>query len=145
LGIEEPFHLVILQPGSTEVLSETDRLELLPVATELTEDIRATGAEVAFYITHAYVPSDRRYQSKLIRAIKPAYISLGNALSALVIPVGIAFDKPLKKPLNAGPTFYCGNRLTSHTQACLELISRHASIIKVSMAIRLGHWLRLFR
>ena len=51
--------------------------------------------------------------------------------------MGIAFDTPLKKPLNAGPTFYCGNRLTSHTQACLELISRHASIISV-LAIDLG-------
>ena len=59
----------------------------------MAEKIRATGAEVALYMTHAYVEPDRRYAPNLIDTIAPTYLSVGNALDALVIPVGIAFER----------------------------------------------------
>ena len=93
LGIEEPFDLVILQGGSAETLSDRRRAQFRESAAELDEKIRATGAEVALYMTHAYVKPDRRYEPNLINKIAPAYVSTGNELGAMVIPVGLAFER----------------------------------------------------
>jgi hypothetical protein len=93
LGIDEPFELVILQGGSMEVLTEESRAEFRATATELNEKIRATGAAVALYMTHAYVELDKRYEPDLIDKITATYIPVGNELEALVIPVGLAFER----------------------------------------------------
>jgi hypothetical protein len=93
LGIDEPFELVILQGGSMEVLTEESRAQFRSTAIELNEKIRATGAEVALYMTHAYVELDRRYEPGLIDKITATYIPVGNELEALVIPVGLAFER----------------------------------------------------
>lgn len=93
LGIKEPFELVVLQGGSAEVLTEESRAQFRESAIELNKKIRATGAEVALYMTHAYVEPDERYEPNLINKIKPTYVSVGNELDALVIPVGIAFER----------------------------------------------------
>ena len=92
LGIDEPFELVVLQGGSAEVLTEENRAQFRESAIEMSEKIRATGAEVALYMTHAYVEPDERYQPNLINMIRPTYVSVGNELDALVIPVGLAFE-----------------------------------------------------
>lgn len=93
LGIDEPFELVILQGGSFEPLEEEGRAQFRTTAIELNEKIRATGAEVALYMTHAYVEPDERYEPGLINKIRPTYVSVGNELDALVIPVGLAFER----------------------------------------------------
>ena len=93
LGIEQPFELVILQGGSMEPLTEESRAAFREKAIELSEKIRATGAEVALYMTHAYVEPDERYEPDLIDKIAPTYVSVGNELGALVIPVGLAFER----------------------------------------------------
>ncbi|MEM7503838.1 MAG: DUF4886 domain-containing protein [Pseudomonadota bacterium] len=93
LGIDEAFDLVILQGGSAEPLSEDSRAQFRESAVQMAKKIRATGAEVALYMTHAYVEPDRRYAPNLIDTIAPTYLSVGNALDALVIPVGIAFER----------------------------------------------------
>lgn len=93
LGIDKPFELVILQGGSFEVIEEKSRAQFRATAIELNEKIRATGAEVALYMTHAYVEPDERYEPGLINKIRPAYVSVGNELDALVIPVGVAFER----------------------------------------------------
>lgn len=93
LGIDESFDLVILQGGSAEPLSESSRAQFRQSAIEMSKKIRATGAEVALYMTHAYVEPDRRYAPNLIETIAPTYISVANELDALVIPVGLAFER----------------------------------------------------
>ena len=93
LGVEQPFELVILQGGSMEPLTPESRATFREKAIELSEKIRATGAEVALYMTHAYVEPDDRYQPNLIDRIAPTYVSVGNELGALVIPVGLAFER----------------------------------------------------
>ena len=93
LGIDEPFELVILQGGSAEVLTEESRAQFRATAIELDEKIRATGAEVALYMTHAYVEPDQRYEPGQIDKIRKTYVPVGNELSALVIPVGEAFER----------------------------------------------------
>ena len=93
LGIEQPFELVILQGGSMEPLTRESRAAFREKANELNETIRSTGAEVALYMTHAYVEPDDRYEPDLIDKIAPTYVSVGNELGALVIPVGLAFER----------------------------------------------------
>jgi hypothetical protein len=93
LGIDEAFDLVILQGGSGEALSEDRRARFREKAGELSRKIRATGAEVALYMTHAYVEPHRRYDPDMIDDIERTYVPAGNELGALVIPVGLAFER----------------------------------------------------
>ena len=93
LGIDEPFDLVILQGGSGEVLTEKSRDAFGAKTAELSEKIRATGAEVALYMTHAYVEPHRRYDPEMIDKIVATYVGTGNDVGALVIPVGLAFER----------------------------------------------------
>ena len=44
-------------------------------------------------MTHAYVEPDERYEPNLITRIGPTYVAAGNELDALVIPVGLAFER----------------------------------------------------
>lgn len=93
LGIDKPFELVILQGGSAEVLTDDNRQQFRRSAIAMSAKIRATGAEVALYMTHAYVPPHQRYAPQQIDTISRAYLSVANELNALVIPVGLAFDR----------------------------------------------------
>ena len=93
LGIEEPFDLVILQGGSAEPLGDANRKAFAAKATELADKIRAVDAEVALYMTHAYVEPHPRYDPAMIDTIETTYISAGQAIDALVIPVGLAFER----------------------------------------------------
>lgn len=93
LGIEEPFDLVILQGGSSEPLTEENRQAFAEKAVELNEKIRDTGAEVALYMTHAYVEPHARFDPNMIEKIEPTYVETGNKIDALVIPVGLAFER----------------------------------------------------
>ncbi|MEM7276844.1 MAG: DUF4886 domain-containing protein [Pseudomonadota bacterium] len=93
LGIDEPFDLVILQGGSSEPLTAESRRVFTEKAIELNEKIRATGADVAMYMTHAYVKPHKKYDPKMIELIEPAYVDAAKAIEAFVIPVGLAFER----------------------------------------------------
>lgn len=93
LGIDEPFDLVILQGGSAAALSEHGRAGFRESAVEMSAKARETGAEVALYMTHGYVEPHERYAPDLIDQISSMYLSVGNELGALVIPVGLAFER----------------------------------------------------
>ncbi len=93
LGIDEPFDLVVLQGGSAEVLTEANRTQFRASAIEMSEKIRATGAEVALYMTHAYVEPHERFEPGMVDRIRSTYVAVGNELDALVLPVGLAFER----------------------------------------------------
>ena len=93
LGIDQPFELVILQGGSFEPLAEETRAHFRETVIDLNGMIRATGAEVALYMTHAYVEPEERFEPGLIDKIGSTYVSVGNEIEALVIPVGLAFER----------------------------------------------------
>jgi hypothetical protein len=97
LGIDAAFDLVILGGNSAAALSDEGREQFRETATMLNETIRATGADVALYMTHAHVEPDPRYAPGNIDKIASMYISTGNELGALVIPVGLAFDLAYEK------------------------------------------------
>ena len=93
LGIDEPFDLVILQGGSRSVLSERRRSQFPKVAARLQSIISASGAETALYMIHAYVMPHPRFDPNMNERIERQYVSTGNAIGALVIPVGLAFKR----------------------------------------------------
>lgn len=62
-------------------------------AAQFVEKIRASGAQAALYMTHAYVAPHRRADPAITGRVARAYIELGNELEALVIPVGLAFAR----------------------------------------------------
>lgn len=97
LGIDEAFDLVILQGGSGEVLTENSRESFGSKAAELNQKIRETRAEVALYMTHAYVPPHRRYDPEMIEKIVSTYVGTANDIDALVIPVGLAFERAYRQ------------------------------------------------
>ena len=93
LGIDEPFDLVVLQGGSGEVRSAENQQAFAENATAMASQIRGTRAEVALYMTHAYVEPHRLYDPKMIDKIVETYVGTGNSINAFVIPVGLAFQR----------------------------------------------------
>lgn len=92
LGVMQPFDLVILQGGSMEPLSHKGRAQFRETVAQLYQKISAAGAEMALYMTHAYVEPHPRYTPKLMGKIERAYVAAGEDTGALVIPVGLAFE-----------------------------------------------------
>ena len=92
LGIDEPFDIVVLQGGSFEPLTEESRAAFAETVAELDSRIRATGAVTALYMTHAYVDPHPRVDPQMIDMIVETYVSTGDAIDALVLPVGLAFE-----------------------------------------------------
>jgi hypothetical protein len=93
IGVKNPFELVILQGGSMEPLSKKARQQFNEQAKIMIEKIKISGGEAALYMTHAYVKPHKKYAPGMIDDIKSLYIKVGNNNTALVIPVGIAFEK----------------------------------------------------
>jgi hypothetical protein len=92
LGIDEPFELVIFQGGSAEVLTDRRRKTFFEMARSHANKARSIGAEVAFYMTHAYVQPHKRAEPGMINTIASSYMTAGEQNKALVIPVGYAFE-----------------------------------------------------
>ncbi|MDF1766906.1 MAG: hypothetical protein P1V29_11025 [Gammaproteobacteria bacterium] len=97
LGLDEPFDLVILQGGSGEPLRDSRRETFKRVAAEHAQTIRATGAEVALYMTPAYSEAHARFDPAMIERIASLYIETANEIDALVIPVGLAFEEAYRR------------------------------------------------
>ncbi|MCY4139728.1 MAG: hypothetical protein OXF56_15875, partial [Rhodobacteraceae bacterium] len=51
----------------------------------------------ALYMTHAYVPPHEMYRDDMIREIENLYVTVGNEVGALVIPVGLAFEEAYRR------------------------------------------------
>lgn len=97
LGIEEPFQLVVLQGGSRETLTNKNRAEFRAQATKHAKEIRSIGAEVALYMTHAYVRPHAQFDPRMFDKVRQTYVAVGNDLEALVIPVGLAFERAYRE------------------------------------------------
>jgi hypothetical protein len=85
--------VVVLQGQSTEPLpSNVRRAERFKaVLRQYDQWIRDSGARTALYMTWAY-----RSRPEMGRPLAEAYVSAGNEVGALVVPVGLAFEHVLK-------------------------------------------------
>jgi hypothetical protein len=92
LGLDEPFDVVVLQGHSTAMTSDAKVTRFNVAAEAMDEAIRATGARTALYMTPAYSEAHSSYDPEMFGKIDEGYTAAGNALGALVIPVGLAFE-----------------------------------------------------
>lgn len=97
IGVKEPFELVILQGGSFEPLSEKRRAAFRKTAIEFNKVITARGGKTALYMTHTYVKPHKQAKPENIRLTEELYVSVGNEIGALVIPVGLAFEEAYRR------------------------------------------------
>jgi hypothetical protein len=97
IGVEQPFELVILQDGSSSPLSEKRRALSMEKIREFTEVIRQRGGQVALYMNHVYVPPHKQAKPENMRLTEAHYLAAGNAVKALIIPVGLAFEEAYRR------------------------------------------------
>ena len=97
IGVKLPFELVILQDGSAAPLSPARRVQMVEKVREFSEIIRSRGGQVALYMTHAYVPPHKQAKPENMRLTESLYLEAGNAVNALVIPVGLAFEEAYRQ------------------------------------------------
>ena len=133
LGVDEPFELVVLQGGSRETLTKKNRAQFHAQATDHAEKIRRTGAEVALYMTHAYVEPHAQYDPGMFDKIRQTYLATGNTLDALVIPVGLAFERAYRErpAIRLHETFdgTHPNMLGTYLAACVAYQSIYAQSV----------------
>lgn len=97
LGIKQPFELVILQGGSFAALSDSRRAQFREKVIEFNKVITERGGKTALYMIHAYVAPHKRASPDMIRKVEDMYVSAGNEVGALVIPVGLAFEEAYRR------------------------------------------------
>ncbi|MCP5265555.1 MAG: hypothetical protein H6934_05560 [Burkholderiaceae bacterium] len=97
IGVKEPFELVILQGGSVAPLSEKRRAAFKKTVAEYAQLIRSRGGQVALYMTHAYVAPHKKAAPENLGLTESLYVETGNAVGALVIPVGLAFQEAYRR------------------------------------------------
>lgn len=97
IGVKEPFELVILQDGSAAPLSEQRRALSMEKIREFSAVIRKRGGQVALYMNHVYVPPHKQARPENIRLTEAHYLAAGNAVKALIIPVGLAFEEAYRR------------------------------------------------
>ena len=97
LRVRKPFDVVILQGGSALGWSKKRPAEFKATVTEFAAKIKAAGGETALYMTHAYVPPHKRADPGMTAVLAKEYTEAGNAVGALVIPVGLAFEEAYKQ------------------------------------------------
>ncbi len=85
--------VVVLQGQSTEPMAtNAQRSERFrEVARDYDKQIRASGARTAFFMTWAY-----QDKPDMTAPLAAGYEGIGNDLGALVVPVGLAFERSIK-------------------------------------------------
>lgn len=97
IGYDTPFDVVILQGHSGAALSESRTEAFSEAVAAASEQIEATGAQVALYMTHAYGPGHKDFAPENTDRIAELYMAAGEAAGAVVIPVGLAFAEAQRR------------------------------------------------
>jgi len=97
LRVDAPFDVVILQGLSSAALSEAGRRRFSDSAADYALKVADAGGDTVLYMTHAYVEPHRRYSPDMIEHVATLYIETANDISALVIPVGLAFEEAYRR------------------------------------------------
>ncbi len=130
LRVKEPFEVVILQGGSFEVLSEGAKANFRVTVKAHHQEIAAAGSQTALFMTHAYAKFHKNYDPGMTEKLAELYVSTGNEVGALVLPVGLAYaeayrqkpDIKLQHPDASHPTL-----LGTYLGACVVYASLYGS------------------
>lgn len=93
LGLPDPFDAVVLQGHSAAALSDGNQQSFRDAVMSHHQAIEATGAQTVLYMTPAYSEDHDNYDPGMIDKVDDLYTEVGNEIGALVIPVGLAFQK----------------------------------------------------
>ncbi len=96
VGFKKPFDVVVLQDNSGSALNEKNAERFKVAVRKHSKTIKASGAQPALYMTHAYEEGHKRYDPNYIRKLEELFISTGNEVGAMVLPVGLAFERAHK-------------------------------------------------
>ena len=88
---QQQWDVVILQGYGTEPIHDLRQEEFREFAQLLDREIQRAGAKTVFFMTWAY-----RNKPKMTEQLRNAYVTSGNALEALVVPVGLAWERVLR-------------------------------------------------
>ena len=97
IGVDQPFEVVVLQGGSSEVLQADTQAIYQQTVKAYSELVRQAGAKPFLYMTPAYVPPHSRAKPGLIDVISHSTITAANNAGIPVIPVGLAFEEAYKR------------------------------------------------
>ena len=97
LGVKDSFDVVILQGNSTAALRDRARASFRDKAIEFDKIIRSRGGMTALYMTPAHVAPSKSASPEMMRKTEEMYVSVGNEIGALVIPVGLAFEEAYRR------------------------------------------------
>ena len=97
IGVDVPFQVVVLQGHSTAALSEENHRLFETSIKQYSNYIVNAGGEVALYMTPAYVRPHEKQRDGMMRDVEQLYVSVGNSVDALVIPVGLAFEEAYRR------------------------------------------------
>ena len=88
----ESWDIVVLQGSSFEPVTPSTQQEFLDYADRLDAEIREIGARTAFFMTWAYLN-----EPEMTAALATTYTGKANELNALVVPVGLAWERALSE------------------------------------------------
>ena len=91
LRIDRPFQFVILQEGSALGWSKKRPRLFKKTVKYFSQKIIEAGAIPILYMTPAYATFHRRFDAAMTGLLARRYVETGNAIRAMVIPVGLAF------------------------------------------------------
>ena len=97
LGIKQPFDIVILQEDSAAALYDARRASFRETVAAFNAEIVKHGAKTVLYMPHANVKPNKFASPDMIRKIEDMYVSVGNEMGLLVIPVGLAFEEAYRQ------------------------------------------------
>jgi hypothetical protein len=97
IGVDQPFEVVILQGGSSEVLQSDAQGIYQQTVEAYSELVRQSGAQPFLYMTPAYVPPHSRAKPGLIDVISDTVMAAASNAGIPVIPVGLAFEEAYKR------------------------------------------------
>ena len=100
LNLNQQIDLLIMQGGSTEVISITNQKKFIQTAKEYSAKAQKLGVKTALYMTHAFTEADSRFEPNLIRKIAQTYFIAGKESNSIVIPVGLAYEIAYKEKEN---------------------------------------------
>jgi len=89
---KRPWDIVVLQGSSFEPVYQRTRPEFFAYADLLDREVRAVGARTAFFMTWAY-----RNEPEMTARLYGAYASKADELGAMLVPVGIAWERALQR------------------------------------------------
>lgn len=97
IGVKLPFEIVVLQGDSAAALTEPRRIAFKEIVQKHASVIQSRGGKLALYMPPAYVEPHKRVSDKNILLNESLYVTTGNDIKALVIPVGLAFEESYRR------------------------------------------------